>query len=123
MGKFVIKQAKTGVMFNLKSGNGEIVATSETYKSMASCKKGIASVQKNSVAAIEDTTEKDYKEISNPKFQIYTDKKKAFRFRLKAVNGQIIAVGQAYKDKASCEKGIKSIKKNAPEAEIIMEKE
>lgn len=123
MGKFIIKQAKNGIMFNLKSGNGEVIATSEAYKSMASCKKGIASVQKNSVAAIEDTTEKDFKEISNPKFQVYTDKKKAYRFRLKAVNGQIIAVGQAYAEKAACLKGINSIKKNAPTAETVIEKE
>ena len=29
MGKFVIKAAKTGYMFNLKAGNGEVIATSE----------------------------------------------------------------------------------------------
>ena len=29
MGKFVIRNTKTGVKFDLKAGNGEIIATSE----------------------------------------------------------------------------------------------
>ena len=57
MGKFVISEAKTGYKFNLKAGNGEIIAASQVYKSLASCKKGVASVQVNApVAAIEDQT-------------------------------------------------------------------
>ena len=117
MGKFLVKKAKGGVMFNLVAGNGEVIATSETYKTLASCKKGIASVQKNAASGIEDLTEKG-KEISNPKFQVYKDKKGQFRFRLKAANGQIIAVGEAYKEKEACVNGIASIKKNAPKAAI-----
>ena len=34
MGKFVISKAKNGVVFNLKAGNGEIIATSEVYSSL-----------------------------------------------------------------------------------------
>ena len=30
MGKFVVKQAKSGYRFNLVAGNGEIIATSQT---------------------------------------------------------------------------------------------
>lgn len=41
-----------------------------------------------------------------------------FKFDLKATNGEIIAVSEGYKTKASCENGIESVKKNAPEAEI-----
>ena len=75
MGKFVIKQAKTGPMFNLKAGNGEVIATSEVYTTEAACKNGIASVTKNApVAAIEDQTEEGFATQKNPKFEIYTDK-------------------------------------------------
>ena len=57
MGKYVIKQAKNGPMFNLKSGNGEPILKSEIYSSIASCKNGIASVAKNApIAEIEDQT-------------------------------------------------------------------
>ena len=47
MGKFVIKSIEKGVHFVLKASNGEIIATSQVYKSMDSCKKGIESVKKN----------------------------------------------------------------------------
>ena len=46
-GKFVIKNTEKGVHFVLKASNGEIIATSQVYKSMDSCKKGIESVKKN----------------------------------------------------------------------------
>ena len=122
MGKFVIKQAKTGYVFNLKAGNGEIIATSEVYSALDSCKNGIASVQKNApVAALEDQTVEGFATEKNPKFEVYTDKKGEFRFRLKATNGQIIAVGEGYKAKAGCLNGIESIRKNAPDAAVIME--
>ena len=122
MGKFVIKQAKNGMMFNLKAGNGEIIATSEVYTTLDACKNGIASVQKNApIAAIEDQTKADFQTEKNPKFEVYADKRGEFRFRLKAANGQIIATGEGYKAKASCLNGIKSIVKNAPEAAIVIE--
>ena len=40
---------------------------------------------------------------------------------LKASNGEIIAVSQAYADKPSCMKGIASIGFHAPAAEIVIE--
>ena len=121
MGKFVIKQAKTGFMFNLKAGNGEIIATSETYNTLDACKNGIASVQKNApIAAIEDQTKADFQTEKNPKFEVYADKRGEFRFRLKAANGEIIGKSEGYKAKASAKKGIASIGKNAPEAEIVV---
>ena len=57
--------------------------------------------------------------VTNPKFEMYTDKAGEFRFRLKARNGEIIAVSEGNKAKASCMNGIESVKKNAPEAQIV----
>ena len=51
MGKFAIKRVKTGIKFNLKAGNGEIIATSEVYSSESACKNGIESVRKNAPEA------------------------------------------------------------------------
>ena len=31
MGKFEVKEVKSGIKFNLKAGNGEIIAVSEIY--------------------------------------------------------------------------------------------
>ncbi|MEW4412254.1 DUF1508 domain-containing protein [Clostridium sp. AN503] len=120
MGKFVIKKTKTGFVFNVVAGNGETIATSQVYKAKTSCKKGIRSVKATSAAAeIEDHTLEDVKEFSNPKFEVYTDKSGETRFHLRARNGQIVAVSQAYKEKASAVKGIESIKKNAPDAPVV----
>ena len=44
------------------------------------------------------------------KFEVYQDSAGKFRFRLKATNGQVIAVGQAYETKKSCLNGIDSIR-------------
>lgn len=122
MGKFVIRETATGIKFDLKAGNGEVIATSEVYNSEDACKKGIASVQKNApVAAVEDQSVEGYAEQKHPKFEVYADKAGEFRFRLKATNGQIIATGEGYKAKASCLNGIESVKKNAPDAAIVKE--
>ena len=51
MGKFVIKKTKSGVKFDLKATNGQIVAVGEGYTTKPNCEKGIASVAKNAVDA------------------------------------------------------------------------
>ena len=119
MGKFVVKETKTGFVFNLKAGNGEVIATSEVYSAEASCLNGIESVRKNCVGDIEDQTAETIEAKKCPKFEVYLDKAGEYRFRLKASNGEIIATGEGYKAKAGCLNGIESIKKNAPEAEIV----
>ncbi|MCR4563836.1 MAG: YegP family protein [Clostridiales bacterium] len=121
MGKFTVKETKTGFTFNLKAGNGEVIATSEVYSTESACMNGIASVKTTCVAEIEDQTVEGYAELKHPKYEVYTDKAGEFRFRLKARNGEIIAVSEGYKAKASCLNGIESVKKNAPDAEIVKE--
>ena len=122
MGKFVVRTVKTGMMFNLKAGNGEVIATSEVYNSKAACLKGIASVVKNApVAALENQTVEGFAKEKCPKFEVYTDKAGESRFRLKATNGQIIAVSESYKALSSCLNGIESVRKNAAENNIVYE--
>ena len=120
MGKFVIKPTKSGgFVFNLKAGNGEVIATSETYNSLEACKNGVKSVITNAPeAALEDQTVEGFATEKNPKFEMYTDKAGEFRFRLKAKNGQIIATGEGYKAKAGCKNGIESIRKNVVDAKV-----
>ena len=122
MGKFVVRKTNTGVKFDLKATNGQVIATSEVYTTLAACKNGIASVQKNApVAAVEDQTKENFAVEKNPKFEIYTDKAGEFRFRLKATNGQVIAVSEGYTTHANCANGVESVKKNAIDAEIVEE--
>ena len=122
MGKFVVRKTNTGVKFDLKAGNGEVIATSEVYTTEDACRNGVESVRKNApVAAVEDQTVEGFAAEKHPKFEVYEDKAGKFRFRLKATNGQIIAVSEGYKAKASCMNGIESVKTNAPEADVVEE--
>ena len=122
MGKFVIRTTGTGVKFDLKAGNGEVIATSEVYTTDAACRSGVESVQKNApVAGVENQTVEGFETVKHPKFEVYTDKAGEFRFRLKATNGQVIAVSEGYKTIASCLNGVESVKKNAADAEIVVE--
>ena len=122
MSKFVIRETNTGVKFDLKATNGQVILTSEVYTTEAACRKGIESIMKNAPAAnVENQTEEGYETLTHPKFEMYEDKAGEFRFRLKATNGQIIAVSEGYKAEASCLNGIESVKKNAPEAPVVIE--
>ena len=122
MGKFVIRAVQSGLKFDLYAANGQTILTSEVYTTPAACRKGVESVRKNAAAAkFEDLTEKTRKQLTNPKFELYQDRAGAYRFRLRARNGEIIAVSDRYTAKAGCLNGSESVRKNAPEAEIVEE--
>ena len=119
MGKFVIRNVSSGIKFDLKATNGQVIATSEVYESEAACRKGIESVMKNApVANFEDQTAPEFEKVTHPKFEMYQDKAGEFRFRLKARNGQIVGTSEGYTAKAGCLNGIESVKKNAVAEEI-----
>lgn len=106
MGKFVLSKRSNGeLQFNLVADNSEIILTSEGYTSRAACENGIASVKENSVR--DDAF--DRKESSNGK--VY--------FNLKAKNFQVIGTSQMYESTSSMEKGIQSVRNNAPKAEVV----
>ena len=122
MGKFILKKTKNdGFMFNLLATNGQVICTSQTYASKASAKNGIESVRKNVGAEIEDQTIAEPESKKNPKWELYKDKGGDFRFRLCASNGEPILSGQGYTTKENAKNGIDSIRRNAPESEIVEE--
>ena len=119
MGKFVIRTVNSGLKFDLHAANGQSVLTSEVYTTEHACRKGIESVRKNApIAKLEDQTEPGFRQLTNPKFEIYRDKSGSYRFRLKARNGEIIAVSEIYSAKAGCLNGIDSVRRNAAEAPV-----
>lgn len=107
MGKFVIKNTATGIKFDLKAGNGQVILTSEVYTTKAACQNGIESVKKN---APEDARY-ERKDSSSGKPM----------FNLKATNGQVIGTSELYESVAARDNGIESVKKNAPDAEVVEE--
>ena len=98
-GLFELSKSKNNQFrFVLKAGNSEIILTSELYKSKASAKNGIASVQKNSA----DSGRFDKKASKNGKHY----------FNLKAANHQVIGTSQMYATEKALNTGIKSVMTN-----------
>ncbi len=102
--------------FRLKAANGKIIVTGEGYATMQACLRGIESIKKNAVEAkIVDEGQR----VGGPTFEIFRDKSLEYRFRLKAANGQIVAVSEGYTSRERCFDGIASVEKNASIAKII----
>lgn len=119
MGKFIIYKGDSGCSFHLKAANGETIGTSERYAGKSACMDGIESVIRNSEAAgVEDQTAKGARVRKDPKFMIYQDETGKYCFRLTDTAGQRILESQAYTAKASCQNGIRSVRLNAPMAEV-----
>ena len=106
MGKFEVSVRKNGeFQFNLKATNGQVILSSEGYTTKAACLNGVESVKKNSA---------DIK-----KFEKKVAKNGKPYFCLKATNGQVIGQSQMYASEATCDGGIASVMKNAPEAPVV----
>jgi uncharacterized protein YegP (UPF0339 family) len=104
-GKFDLKMSASGkYMFNLKSGNGQIILSSQQYENKSSAENGIESVRKN---AGDDSRYERKESKSGEPF-----------FVLKGANGQVIGTSEMYSGNAAMENGIESVKKNGPSAEI-----
>ncbi len=104
-GKFELKKGRSGKFsFNLKAANGQVILTSQTYKTKAAAKNGIKSV------------------CTNCKKASFFDQKKSKKgepyFVLLAANKQVIGKSQMYASRKSMLNGIASVKKNASKSKI-----
>ena len=52
-------------------------------------------------------------------FEVYEDKAGTFRFRLKAGNGEIVAVGEAYGTLAAAKEGCAAVQRAAEGATVV----
>lgn len=107
-GKFVVYKGNDGKdYFRLRAGNGEVIFTSQGYKSRKTCLNGVESVRKNS---------------QDPKrFEIRVAKDGREYFVLKATNGQEIGRSQMYKSASGCRNGMQSVARNAADASVAEE--
>ncbi|MCK5637435.1 MAG: YegP family protein [Flavobacteriaceae bacterium] len=106
MAKFEIFTDKKGEFrFRLKANNDQIILASEAYNAMAGCTNGIESVRKNSQ--------------DDSKFERLVSESGQNFFNLKATNGQVVGTSQMYASSSTMEIGIESVKKNAPDAEVV----
>ena len=81
-GYFELTRAGAGFNFNLRAGNGEVVLSSQVYRSKASARKGVSAVQLNG----RDPARCQPRTASNG--QPY--------FVLLAANGKVIAQSEMY---------------------------
>jgi len=100
-GKFELKKGKSGKFsFNLKAVNGQVILTSQAYKSKVAAKNVIKSVCTNCKKAA--------------CFEQKASKKGEPYFVLLATNKQIIGKSQMYSSKTSMVNGIASVKEKCP---------
>ena len=52
MSRFVIREVTSGVKFDLKATNGQVIAVSEDYTTREACENGMESVRKNAAEEI-----------------------------------------------------------------------
>jgi uncharacterized protein YegP (UPF0339 family) len=103
--KFEIEKASDGhFYFHLKAANGEIIFSSQQYKAKASAQVGIDSIKAN--APIDAHFERKTSTNDQPYFVI------------KATNGETLGRSQMYSSTGAMEKGIESVKANAPTAPV-----
>ena len=105
-GKFELYKDKAGEhRFRLKAANGQAILASEGYNQRGGAENGIESVRKNGP----DDARYERKETQSGKHM----------FNLKANNGQVIGTSQSYESASARDNGIESVKKNAPDAEMV----
>ena len=105
-GKFEIYKDKANEFrFRLKASNGEIVLSSEGYKSKSSASNGVSSVQKNC--------------SDGQCFVKNTTASGKFRFNMRAKNNQVIGTSQSYDTEASRDNGIEAIARAAADAKVV----
>ena len=119
MGKFTVQQMKTGYKFNLKAGNGQIIASSELYHVAEECLAAIERVRRHAGAAVEDQTLPARQPLPFPKFTVRHSERGSIRFYIYDEQGALLAHSKHYTAKRSCLAGIRSIAENAPGAPVI----
>lgn len=119
MSRFTLRRVASGIKFDLRAGNGQVILTSEVYTTRASALKGVASVRRIAPEApLADLTQTEETCPGNPRFEVYQDRAGEFRFRLRSRNGKIVGISEGYSARMGCLNGIDSVRKNAPGAEI-----
>lgn len=106
-GKFEIYTDKSREFrFRLKAENGEIILASEGYAAKTACANGILSVKTNAT--------------NDARYERKLTAVGKFTFNLSASNGQVIGTSEIYETAAARDKGIESVKKNAPNAHTVV---
>lgn len=120
MGKIVVRKVAAGVQFFLHAVNGGVIAASDAYLTEKECMEDIAVLQRKArQAGVEDQTMVNVQPQPVPRYEISKDSAGLFYFRFVGADGKTIMQSGGYKAKASCKNGIESVRKNAPDAQVV----
>ncbi len=99
MGKWIVEyKGEEEYLSKLLASNGEVMLTSEIYKSEDGAIAGISSICRG---------------VQNGKFVIYQDKNSNYYYKLKSSNNRLLCVGEIYKSKDQCLKAVETVKRIA----------
>jgi uncharacterized protein YegP (UPF0339 family) len=103
--RFQIKRSDRSneYFYHLRSKNGEIILSGESYTTKQNCINAIVSVKENS--------SRDSRYVTKDAIGNYT-------FNLKAANGEIIGRSENYTTKSARDNGILAVKNDGPQASI-----
>jgi uncharacterized protein YegP (UPF0339 family) len=90
--------------FNLTAANGEKILSSERYASHSGATRGVAAVKENAVV--------------DARYERRDARDGTVYFVLKAGNGEIVGTSEMYSGSSARERGIESVKVNAPVAGV-----
>jgi hypothetical protein len=102
----VYPDKKDEFRWRLKADDKTVATSGQGYKAKADCKKGIERIKADADTKL--------------KFETYQDKKKDWRFRIVAKNGQTIgASSEGFTDKSDADKVIGEIKKGVKNSTVV----
>lgn len=105
VGKFEIFPVNDVFLYRLRASNGEIIVTSEIYKSQNGAKQAIDSIKEN---------------IENGDLQIAKDKHGLWQFKFFAANKRLLVVSANYPTEQGCQSAAESFKKFVPISQIVL---
>ena len=103
-GKYEIFQVADGYAYHLKASNGEILVTSETYRSRDGVIKAIDAVKRN---------------LDTGEVRIFADKRGKYKFKLVSRNYRVLVISANYSVEKSATRASESFKKFALKADIV----
>ena len=105
IGKYEVFPVNDVYLYRLKASNGEIMVTSEIYKSAKGAVSAIETVKKN---------------VENGTLQVYEDKHGLWQFKLFAANKRLIVTSANYTSEASCTNAANSFKRFATISPVVI---
>lgn len=110
--RFDLREAANGEFyFNLKSRNGRVIATSETYVTQSGADRGVLGVMRNVGEYLDFLADR-----AGARFDVFSGADGRFYFNLHAANGEIVLSSQGYSSESSALSATFSVADNGVDA-------